>query len=74
MTDSDPDDLSAFKKFIEESLDLAGLGERADQPLLPAPMRFNPNLSNYDLFKQDIQQAWKALHRKRPAGRCGDLS
>lgn len=65
----DGDDRDAFRKFIDASLDLAGLPlERRQTPPDGAPdlTRYNPALADYEAFVWDIQQVWKKLHREKP--------
>jgi hypothetical protein len=64
------DDLSAFRKFIEEVLDLAGLDGDDGEPLRLEDMadwsRYHPALADHTTFRRDVRQAWNALHREKP--------
>ena len=63
-------DLSAFRKFIEESLDVAGLGDSAHRvppDSMSDLMRYNLALADHRAFQRDIRQAWNALHREKPS-------
>jgi hypothetical protein len=63
----DGDKQDAFRKFIDESLDLAGL-ERSRTPPEGAPdlTGYNPALADHEALTRDIRQAWNRLHREKP--------
>ena len=64
------DDLSAFRKFIEEALDLTGCGEDDSEWLLPEDIadltHYHPALADHATFRRDVRQVWNALHREQP--------
>lgn len=51
--------LSAFRRFIEESLNLDGLGETKLNRLSPG---YAPSSKRYATLPQDIRASWNQLH------------
>jgi hypothetical protein len=66
MDTDDEGDLSAFRKFIDDSLNIAGIGDSPIPKGMSDFTRYNPALGDHKALQRDIRQAWNALHREQP--------
>lgn len=61
---ADEGDLSAFRRFIDHSLNLEGLNQSPKKN--GDPGRYHPALANHEAFMQDLRRVWNHLHRENP--------
>ncbi len=57
------DDMDAFRRFIEESLNLDGLGE-SDKPLNRLSPGYAPTSKRYATLPQDLRASWNELQQQ----------